>query len=517
MPGDQSGCLFFLLLNFRIMKLPKSIYNWVSISGFILAVNSLVIIFVLFLFSLFSKESNTYLGLFTYIVVPIFLVIGLLLIPIGMFFRRKKIASGEDTAGKWPVLDLNQNFTRKAVLRISIITVVLLIISSIGSYQAFHYSESVEFCGTLCHDVMEPEYVTYQHSAHAQVKCVECHVGEGAGWYVKSKLSGLYQVYSVTFKKYARPIATPLHNLRPASETCEKCHWPEKFYSQKLRNQRSYLTDSANSEWDISLLMKIGPENSANGLSEGIHWHINKDFRIEYVASTTDRENIPWVRMTNLKTGEVKVFMDEENPVDKAALDTLEMRKMDCMDCHNRPSHVYRSAPEYIDQAIIAGKISKDIPYIKYAAMEALKTPYETSAHAHKEIYTSIVNFYKDEHPDVYMKNFNKIQSAIKAIKEEYDHNVFPYMKADASQYLNHIGHLESQGCFRCHSDRHKTEKGEVISKTCENCHSILAQGKTTSIQTVNLLNTMEFVHPVDIRDAWKTAMCSDCHRALYE
>lgn len=499
------------------MKLPKSIYNWLSISGFILAINALVIILVLFLFSLFSETSNTYLGLFIYIVVPAFLVIGLLMVPLGMIIKRKKKSTSEETTGKWPVLDLNHNLTRKAVLRISIITVILLIISSIGSYQAFHYSESVEFCGTLCHDVMEPEYVTYQHSAHAQVRCVECHVGEGAGWYVKSKLSGLYQVYSVIFKKYSQPIATPLHNLRPASETCEKCHWPEKFYSQKLRNQRSYLADSSNSEWDVSLLMKIGPEHSAMGLSEGIHWHINKDFKIEYAASSNDRENIPWVRLTNVKTGEVKIYMDEENPVDKAALDTLEMRKMDCMDCHNRPSHIYKSAPEYIDQAITGGKIPRDIPYIKYAAMEALKIPYETKEHAHVEIYATIVNFYKDEHPDIYMEEFNRIQKAIRAIKAEYDDNVFPYMKADASQYLNHIGHLESQGCFRCHSDRHKTEKGEVISKTCENCHSILAQGRTDVLQTVDLTKTMEFVHPIDIRDAWKSAMCSDCHRALYE
>ncbi len=500
------------------MKLPKSIYNWLSISGFILAVNSLVIILVLFLFSLFSNESNTYLGLFIYIVVPAFMVLGLILIPIGMLIQRKKKDNGTALTAKWPVLDMNNNFTRKAVLRVSIITVILLIISSIGSYQAFHYSESVEFCGTLCHDVMEPEYVTYQHSAHAQVKCVECHVGEGAGWYVKSKLSGLYQVYSVIFKKYAQPIATPLHNLRPASETCERCHWPEKFYSQKLRNQRSYLADSSNTEWDISLLMKIGPELSAKGLTEGIHWHINKDYKIEYAASTRDRESIPWVKMTNVKTGEVKIYMDEENPIDEAALDSLEKRKMDCMDCHNRPSHVYKSAPDYIDQAIIAGKIPGNLPYIKYAAMQALKVQYSSKASAHKSIDSTILAFYKDEQPDIYKKESARITKAITAVIAEFDHNVFPYMKADATQYLNHIGHLESQGCFRCHSDRHKTNKGETISKSCELCHSILAQGvPTAEVKTVPLNSTMEFLHPVEIRDAWKTAMCSDCHKVLYE
>lgn len=499
------------------MKMPKSIYNWVSISGFILAINSLIIILILFLFSLFSKESNAYMGLFIYIVVPAFMVLGLLLIPFGMLLKRRKKEPAIEATGKWPILDMNLKFQRRALVRISIITVILLIVSSMGSYQAFHYTESVEFCGTLCHQVMEPEYTTYQHSAHAKVRCVECHVGEGAGWYVKSKLSGLYQVYSVIFKKYAQPIATPLHNLRPASETCEKCHWPEKFYSQKLVNQRSYLADSSNSEWDISLLMKIGPEHSAMGLSNGIHWHINKNFKIEYVSNTKDRESIPWVRLTNIKTGEVKIFMDEENPIEKAAIDTLEMRTMDCMDCHNRPSHIYKSAPDYIDLALTAGKIPRDIPYIKIAAMEALKMPYETTANAHKEIYATVVAYYKDEHPDVYLKEFSRIQKAIGVIQAEYDDNVFPYMKADATQYLNHIGHLESQGCFRCHSDRHKTAKGETISKNCDLCHSILAQGPVKDVKTVPLMSTMEFVHPVEIRGAWKTAMCSDCHKVLYE
>lgn len=457
------------------------------------------------------------MGLFIYIIVPAFMVLGLLLIPFGMLLKRRKKVIIEESTEKWPILDLNNNFQRKALIRISIITVVLLVASSFGSYQAFHYTESVKFCGTLCHQVMEPEYVTYQHSSHANVKCVECHVGEGADWYMKSKLSGLYQVYSVIFKKYARPIATPLHNLRPASETCEKCHWPEKFYSQKLRTQRSYLADSANTEWDISLLMKIGPEHSAKGLTEGIHWHINKDFKMEYIAGTRDREVIPWVKLTNLKTGEVKIFTDEDNPIDQAAMDTLEKRSMDCMDCHTRPSHTYKSAPNFIDQAIVAGKIPADIPWIKMAAMEALKVPYETKEHANVEIYTAMVTYYKDSYPEVYLKEFSRIQKAIKVVQSEYSNNVFPYMKADATQYLDHIGHLESEGCFRCHSGRHKTKTGETISKSCDMCHTILAQGPSNNIQNVPLSGSMEFQHPVFIRGKEKTAMCSDCHKVLYE
>lgn len=499
------------------MKLPKSIYNLLSITGFLLAVNSLLVIVLLFIFSLFSKENNSYLGLFTYIIVPVFLVIGLLLIPIGALRKKRRMKSGIQEEGNWPVLDLNQKIQRKNVLRVSMITLILLVASAFGSYKAFHYTESVEFCGTLCHKVMEPEYVTYQHSSHANVKCVECHVGEGAGWYVKSKLSGLYQVYSVLFHKYSRPIATPLHNLRPASETCEKCHWPDKFYSQKMRHMRSYLTDSANTEWNTALLMKIGPENSAKGLTEGIHWHINKNFKIEYVDAHNDRESIPWVKLTNLKTGETKIFMDEENPVDQKGIDTLPHRIMDCMDCHTRPSHRYLSAPDYIDQALASGKIPTNLPYIKMAAMEALKLTYPTKDSGHMEIDHTVMNYFKDEHPEVLDKDLDRVKKAITTIQGQYDQNVFPYMQADATKYRDHIGHLETEGCFRCHSDRHKTPKGETISRSCDLCHSILAQGPAGKLTSVPLGQSQEFIHPTDIRGKWKTALCSECHNVLYE
>ena len=499
------------------MKMPKNAYNWITITGFLLAVNSLIVIILLFLFTMFSSETNPYMGLFTFIVSPAFMVLGLLMIPFGILRKRKKMKGQSSELQKWPILDLNNKINRTAVIRISIITLILLITTAMGSYQAFHYTESVKFCGTLCHRVMEPEYTAYQNSSHANVKCVECHVGEGAGWYVKSKLSGLYQVYSVIFKKYATPIETPIHNLRPASETCERCHWPEKFYSQKLRNLRSYLADSANTEWNASLLMKIGPQYDAKGLSEGIHWHINKGIKIEYIAGTRDRESIPWVKLTDLKTGIVKIFMDEENPIDRKAMDTLEHRKMDCMDCHNRPSHKYLSAPNFIDNAIVSGLIPKDIPYIKMAAMEALKVSYSTKDTAHMEIKKAVLNYYKSEQPEAFAKNADRINKAIPVMLAEYDKNVFPFMKVESSKYLDHIGHLESNGCFRCHSGTHKTAAGETISRNCDLCHSFLAQGPTGKVQTVPLGNSMEFVHPVDIRGKWKTAFCSDCHKVLYE
>ena len=497
-------------------KKNKAFYNWLSLTGFIVTANSLILILILYLYSVLSSQANTYLGLYIYIILPVFLVIGLILIPLGVVFSIRKRKTAQLNEDSWPVIDLNTRKDWATVVKIFLITTIFLIASAMGSYRAFEYTESNEFCGKLCHQVEEPEYVTYQHSSHARVTCVECHVGQGADWYVKSKLSGLYQVYSTIFKKYPRPVPTPIHSMRPERETCERCHWPEKFYSRKLRVQRSYLTDSANTEWNLSLLMKIGPEFKAMGNSEGIHWHINKNFKIEYVSNTRDRESIPWVKLTNLKTGEVKIFMDEDNRLDKKTLDTLELRTMDCMDCHNRPSHLFKSPPDYVDNAFVSGMLPKDLPYLKQAAMEALKMPFQTKDIAMRNISADILKYYKDEHPEVLKSDEQQVLNAIAAIQGEYKLNAFPYMKADASKYPNHIGHLESKGCFRCHSDRHKTAKGETISRDCEICHTIIAQGPTGNISNAYINSTLQFVHPTSINEKWKTKFCSDCHHELY-
>jgi hypothetical protein len=222
------------------MKLPNSYYNTTSFFGSLLAVFSLVLIITLLFISVFSDSGGGYLGLITYLILPVFLIIGLIMIPVGMMIKIKGDKKKEQLSSKWKVIDLNDRRTRNAAVIFVIGTFIFLFLSAIGSYQAYHYTESNEFCGTTCHSVMEPEYTAYRKSSHARVKCVECHVGEGADWYVKSKLSGAYQVYAVLTDNYPRPIPTPVSNLRPARETCEKCHWPNKFYSNRIVNNRSF-------------------------------------------------------------------------------------------------------------------------------------------------------------------------------------------------------------------------------------------------------------------------------------
>ncbi len=499
------------------MKLPPSSKNWLTIIGSIIAVINLALIILLFIISTIFNQGNTNLGLFIYIILPGFMIFGLILVPVGMFLERKRIIkSMVHDAARLPRIDLNDPSHRNAFVIFTIATIIILFLSTLGSFKAYHITESVEFCGTLCHTVMEPEHTAYQNSPHANVACVECHVGAGASWYVKSKISGLRQVYAVLTKTYPTPIETPLHDLRPARETCEKCHWPQKFYARTLWTNKYFLADSLNTEWDIILQMKTGPEYSGLGLKEGIHWHINPDVNIEYISDKDKRENITYVKYTNKSTGVVRMYRNDSNPVSDSLISASSTRKMDCIDCHNRPSHNYNSPTVYFDKEMLTGAISKSIPFFKKVSMGILRETFSTKDTAFLKISKSITDFYKTDYRDYYSKNSKLIDSSIKSVEKAYSQNTFPAMKVTYDAYPEHIGHLESDGCFRCHNDTFKAADGHVISRSCDLCHTIVGQGKQGEMQYASIKENLEFQHPVDIGTAWKESNCSDCHKYLY-
>jgi nitrate/TMAO reductase-like tetraheme cytochrome c subunit len=500
------------------MKLPSSIKNWISITGAVLAIFNLATILSLMILNSIFNFGGSYIGLFTYMVLPVIMIGGLLMIPIGMRLNSRRIKKSE-TSGEtqnWPILNFNNIATRNASIIFVFGTIFLVIISSVGSYEAFHITESVDFCGKLCHQVMEPEYTTYQGSSHERVACVECHVGSGATWYVKSKLSGLYQVYSVLAHKFPTPIPTPIANLRPARETCEQCHWPEKFYDRKLRIEQSFLADDLNTEVVINLQVKTSSKMTVNGFEKGIHQHISPEVRIEYKTTSDNRQVIPWVKYTNIKTGVSEIFNDSENTLSQAKLDSLETRVMDCLDCHNRPSHNYRTPQNFIDKSLSEGKISTTLPGIKQISMQILYKDYVTKDSAFIAIRKQITAYYKTKYANLLAEKKSDIEAAILEIQKGYSNNIFPFMKASWKSYPNNIGHMESDGCFRCHNDRHTTSQGKVISKDCNLCHTILAQGIPGNMEYSKSLEPLEFKHPVDIDEAWKTELCSSCHSQLY-
>jgi nitrate/TMAO reductase-like tetraheme cytochrome c subunit len=467
--------------------------NWTSLAGMILAASAFFAVVCLIALDFIRGFNNPYMGILTYMVAPGFLVAGLLLIGVGAFreFRRQhRLAPGE--VPLHPRIDLNNPRHRKQFVIISVVTVVFLLFTALGSYQTYHYTESVQFCGQVCHSVMEPEFTAYQNSPHANVACVQCHIGPGADWFVKSKLSGSYQVYSVIAKKYPTPIPTPIHNLRPARETCEQCHWPAKFYGEAVRDNRHYLANESNSVWNIKLLMKIGGGDAQHGEVGGIHWHTSPNHKIEYIATDEKRLAIPWVRVTHAD-GKVEVFESESDPLNPEQVDAGEKRLMDCIDCHNRPAHSYQAPAHAVNRALRAGRLDSSIHDIKRLAVEALTANYQTREEAAAGIAAKVP------------------AAAVAEVQRIYSENFFPEMKVNWRAYPNHIGHTIFPGCYRCHDGQHKSAAGNVITHDCNACHSIISQGEGTDADKISPKG-LEFVHPVDIADMWKEMNCAECH-----
>ncbi len=494
--------------------LPASARNWLSLAGVIIVLTALFMILFLFIVTSILRAQAVYLGLVTYILLPAVMFAGLLLIPIGMFLEvRRERLSGARTAAGWPRIDLEDPQHRHAFFIFVIGTGIFVLLSGVGSYEAFQYTESTSFCGTLCHRVMNPEYTAHGNSPHARVACVACHVGPGADWYVRSKLSGLYQVYATIADVYPRPIATPIKNLRPARTVCEQCHWPEKFYGHKLQVQTHFLPDRENTPWQIGLSLKIGPSQAALGLVKGIHWHINPRVSITYVAADQGRQQIPWVRYTNLETGETKEFHDKGLPASGAKLMKLENRTMDCMDCHNRPSHLYRAPAQFINEAMTAGRVPASLPEIKKVAVRFCATQYPSAAAAREGIRKGLTAFYRDTYPELFVTQRGLVEKGTEGVLNEFTQNVFPRMKAGWQAYPDNIGHLYYRGCFRCHDGNHVSDGGETIGRDCTLCHDIAVQGPPGKrMETARIDESLGFRHPEDIGDAWQDTPCTDCH-----
>lgn len=471
--------------------------NWLSWTGLVVVLGSLFAFLLLFTIDAMSKVSNPYIGILTYFVAPGFTVMGLGLTAVGAFWRRRQIVKSEG-AVPHVAIDLSRPRDRKVLAIFLLGSTCFLLITAIGSYHTYHFTESVQFCGEACHSVMEPEMTAYQHGPHARVACAECHIGPGATWFVRSKLSGTYQVYATLAKKFPRPIPTPVANLRPAQETCEQCHWPKKFVGNLERTYVHFLGDETNKVHEIRLLLKVGGGDPTHGPEGGIHWHMNVGNKVEYIASDDARQKIPWVRLTDNK-GVVTEFRTASftNPVNQAAI-----RRMDCMDCHNRPAHGFEAPNDAVDVAMRLQKIDTKLTYIKTNAVYALIQPYTNRADA----FAGIRKILTSKYP-----NTAGLDGTIEAVQTIYKDNFFPEMNANWRAYPNNIGHKDWPGCFRCHDDKHKSADGvrTIKGDDCNACHIILAQGSGQELEQL-FHKGQEFKHPGD--DIEKGFLCNDCH-----
>ena len=491
-------------------RLPETVYNPVSLVGAGMALVTLGSIIVFFLMDVLGATQSPYLGIFTYMILPGVMIFGLLLIPAGILMERRRKRKHAGKARQYFRLDLNEPRHRAAVMVFTVGSMMLIIISAAGTYQAYTYSESVEFCGEVCHEVMHPEYIAYQHSPHARVSCAECHIGSGADWFVKAKVSGAYQVYSVIFDKYHKPIKTPIENLRPARETCEHCHWPSKFSADKKLKKVYFPIDTTDAEpWVIEMDLKIGGGQSELGPTEGIHWHMNTANDVTYIATDEKRLEIPWVKSVDMY-GKERVFRSIEHDITDAELAKFEQRKMDCIDCHNRPSHIYYPPLRILNDAMMHNRIDTTLPGIRGIASYAMTREYASNAQAKRQIPSTIRNEYQLHAPEVLRTKKAVLDQTIHEVVRLYERNFFPDMKVNWKAYPNHIGHMYDLGCFRCHDNKHVAEDGTVLTNECSQCHDIVKQGPLSN--PIASFGSQEFIHPADINGAWKEANCSECH-----
>ncbi|HEY5910360.1 MAG TPA: NapC/NirT family cytochrome c [Verrucomicrobiae bacterium] len=480
---------------------PSLLRNWLSLTGLVIVIGSFFSFFLLFLVDTMAHFSNPYIGILTYFVAPLFLMIGLLMTAVGAWRERRKLGQ---SAGLLPkmVVDLSRPRDRRIMAIFICGSLVFLLFTAVATYHSYHFTESIQFCGQACHTVMKPELVTYQHGPHARVSCVECHIGPGATWFVKSKLSGTYQLYAVAFDKYPRPVPGTIKNLRPAQETCEQCHWPKKFVGNLERKYDYYLSDPTNTPFTVRMLMKVGGGDPTHGPVGGIHWHMNVGNKVQYYATDEKRQKIPWVRIIDSQ-GVVTEF---RKPGFTNAVPQDAIRTMDCMDCHNRPAHMYSTPNKAVNLAMFLGHISTNLPSIKSNAVFTLTSSYTNGTQALQGIATYLAARYP---ADKYPKEQGLVRTAIDSVQQIYTNNFFPEMKATWQEYPDNIGHKDWPGCFRCHDGEHKTPDGKrtIKANDCNACHAILAQGQGDDLKTLSP-DGQKFKHPGDEVDGG----CNDCH-----
>jgi len=454
-----------------MIQTARLIRSPLSIAGMVLTTISAVVFLVVFLADLFGMYTNPYLGIVFFLILPGIFVFGLLLIPLGAWIERRRRAAGKKPSEvQWPRIDLNNADHRRAALAIFALTLVNIVIVSLASYRGVEYMDSVQFCSQACHSVMKPEGTAHQDGPHARVPCVACHIGSGAASFARSKLSGTRQLLAVSFRTYSRPIPSPVQTMRPARDTCERCHWPATFHGDKVRRIVEYGDDEKNTESVTTLQMHVGGTDRA-GTASGIHWHADAANEIDYISTDDKRQVIPYVRVRD-RSGSVREYVAEGVAPDQLAKG--ERRRMDCLDCHNRPSHQMAvTAERAVNAAMARDVIPSSLPFAHREAVKVLKAGYPTEDAAMEAIAKALGDFYLGSDQAIYSTRRQEVEKAVTGAQQVYRRNVFPEMNVQFGTYPSNVGHTDVPGCFRCHDDNHTTSDGRKISQDCETCHTI--------------------------------------------
>lgn len=492
----------------RTTKSPTLFRNYISFAGAVIVFAALASILLLFFIELSKTTDNPYLGILTYIILPAFLALGLLVVVAGMLVeRRRRRRQPASDVEPFPKIDLNDTRQRRWAIALLALSFVFVCASAFGSYRAYEYTESVEFCGQACHTVMKPEAVAFHATSHARIRCVDCHVGHGAESYARSKLSGARQLFALVAGSYSRPIETPVHNMRPADQTCEQCHWPAKFHGAQLKTFNHYAYDEQNSLRQTRMLINVGGGDPASGPVAGIHWHMNLANEVTFIATDKQRQVVPWIRVKD-RNGNITEYYDRTRPLSAEQIASSEKRRMDCIDCHNRPAHVYLPPDVALDQSFSSGRLDPALPYLKRQAVEVLNKPYATEEEALNSIALGLDGFYRTNYSQLYAQKSDTVRSAIGETQRIFKTYFFPEMKTNWATHPNNIGHLYSSGCFRCHDGDHVSNTGKVIRNDCNICHTVLSDSARSS----TVPQTIPIQHPVDL-GGLADRKCETCHK----
>jgi len=454
--------------------------NWICAAGSVLSVT--IVILMLIMLGLFvanellGRHSNPYLDLVAFMMLPAFLILGILLVLLGNYVRKRREKQGIVTQY---APDLGGTVLVRKVAMVAVAGLIVLVGFGTFSYEAYHFTDSNQFCAHVCHTVMTPEATAYANSPHSNVPCVKCHIGPGASWFVRAKLSGLRQVVAVATNSYSRPIPAPVENLRPARETCEVCHRPSQFHGSRLAVKKHYGRDRDNTEAITANLLYVGGPDSGKGKATGIHWHVDPGNSIRYRHLDEERQEIVEVVLTT-DAGEIHYLRSGE----EVEPDEGQWRTMDCVDCHNRPTHIYELPVAAVDEAMAAGKLDHSIPYLKREAVRVLEevSPTENTAAA---VSARLMAIYTTEHPDDLEAIRADLGSTSSVLAGIIDRNIFPEMNITWGTYASNLGHfdvegeLDESGCFRCHDDELEADTGATITQDCDLCHNLLAHEET--------------------------------------
>ena len=448
--------------------------NTISLIGVVVTTSSAITLIGFWIFDLILPgPPHPYIGILLFLILPAFFLFGLILIPIGIFFRRRRLRAAGELPAIYPKIDLNTPQVRSGLLFVAGATIMNVMIFSVASYRGVAYMDTTTFCGQTCHTVMEPEFTAHQASTHSSVECTGCHVDPGAGGYVRAKVSGTHQLFALAFKTYPTPIPSPVHNLPPTRDTCGRCHWPQRISGDKLVVKTNYKDDEKNTKLTTALVVKIGGRTYTG--SFGIHGrHLDDGSRIRYISTDAERQVIPVVYYTDDK-GKTIEFVSTDSKATKEQIEKGEHRAMDCVDCHNRPTHAFELPENAVDLQMSQGFISAELPYVRKKAVELLKVNYPDRETAKARITESLITFYRDAYPVVNNTKRALVEQSAGAVADIYLRNIFPQMKVTWGVHPNNLGHNDFPGCFRCHDGSHTSADGQTITNDCTACHNLLA------------------------------------------